>query len=339
MYRISKTSLVAPLLLLLATPLAAEVVGGVVLRVNDRVATVRDYQAREAAQAAALRQATLEPAEKARAEAAIPEGVVRDLLEELLILSRADQLGLSVSDLELQDYLQGDRERMGINTDDELRMALAQAGMTVSDYHSTVSKQLLWRKVMSREVFPRIQVPDEELRERYEELQEELTVPAQRRLEEVVVLEAADLNPAERQRIAEQVASAMESGESTEEAAAAFGEQVMAVEIGWVSPGDLASELETATWNLEPRAVTKPVSARGGLHVLRLLEARAESVRPFEEVRDQILAQERDQRMSTEMRSYLEELEAVAFIVGSLPDAAAGYKTASGRVLGAATSP
>jgi len=77
---------------------------------------------------------------------------------------------------------------------------------------------------------------------------------------------------------------------------------------------------------LQPGEVAEAVSARGGLHVLKMLEYEPESTQPFEDVRDLIQQEERDRLFSEEHDLYLTELAEAAYIVEKLPDGAEGYR-------------
>ena len=306
-----------------------------VLRVNDRIATLFDYRERLAARRALLaRDSSMDSAAKQEILATLPSAVLKEIFDELLMLSRADQLGIRVTEIEVQEAVNNLREQSGIETDEQFRQALANDGWTEEAFRQQLSQRILWNRVQQREVFPRIDVGEDELRAAYDENAERFRVPEQRRVEEVVVLESEGLSAADQQRIAGEIRDALiQGGDLRQEAELRGAETASFVEIGWVATGDLASELETAVWALQPGEISEPVSFRGGVHVLRLAEVKAATVRPFEEVRDGLLAQERARRLDVELDSYLEELELKSFFEGDPPPEAQGFRTASGRTL------
>jgi peptidyl-prolyl cis-trans isomerase SurA len=326
----------APLLLvagLLALPvgLAAQtfLINRVVLRVNDRIATLMDYQRQLSERRQAL-QAAQEVDEERRSELLASAGrtVMAEMYEELLLLSRADQLGARSSDVEVDEAVASMRQRMGLESEEEFRASLAAAGLTLEALRSRLRDNLLVQEVVGREVQNRIEIEEEELRRIWRENPEAFAIAAAVRLQDVVVLsEGRDM--AEVRDTAAKVRAELAAGGDIGEVAtrwAAEGKTTQMVDLGWVERSDLDPALEAAAWGLPLGGVSEPVQGRGGLHVLRLIERREASVRPFEEVKGAIEARQRQMRMASEYGKYLRELEESAHIVMQLPPEAEGFR-------------
>ena len=312
----------------------AEVINRVLLRVNDRIVTQYDYEVALGERQAAILRSGTDEAEQDRLLADAPLVVMRSLFDELLIVSRADQLGVTISEIDLEEAMRFQWEQSGIENEEQFRTALVQNGMTMSQYREMVSRQLLFQRVTGREVYPRVQVGDAELRDLYQDRTEDFLIPEQRRLVELVVLEGGEPSAANRDAIASELHARWLAGDDSEVIAEGQDpEVVQRIDIGWVSPGDLAPTLEAAAWQLEPGGVSGPITARGGLHLLRLLEVREASLRPFEEVRELLLRQERGRRLDEEMGVYLQELEEKAYFRSDLPPELAAFRTKSGRAV------
>ncbi|HUP22479.1 MAG TPA: SurA N-terminal domain-containing protein [Thermoanaerobaculia bacterium] len=333
---IARSALLASLGLAAAFPVAAEVANRVVLRVNDRIVTLYDFDRQLArARADILEQARDSEQQRTLLDNA-PREVMRSLFDELLILTRADQLGLAVRDLEVDQEIREQMTRFGLSTEEEMRAALAQNGITLEQFRTNLRNQLLWREVTQEELYPRIAVDEQELRALYRERASEFAVPEQRRLREVVVLEDGGLDADGRARVAGELRAAWVAGGDPEElvagARADHGELAVALlDVGWVGPGDLAPELERAVWQLAPGDVSEPIAARGGLHLAQVLELKEQSQRPFEDVRNALLARERSRRFEQELEKYLEELEEKAYYDFRPPQGLEDFETASGR--------
>ncbi len=88
------------------------------------------------------------------------------------------------------------------------------------------------------------------------------------------------------------------------------------IELGWVSPGDLDTNLETAVWKLATGSVSDPVEARGGLHLAQVIDRRESRVPPFSEVAEaDPQAREQDRVFREEIAKYMVELEKKSLIV------------------------
>ncbi len=298
----------------------------VVLRVNDRIVTLYDYQRAVADQIRTIRNSPrlTEPQRQERLDD-VGRVIMKAMFEEQLILSRADQLSVVVDDSDVEQQIQATWEQYGIENEEQFRDALAQSGMREEDFRNQMRKQLRSNIVRGREVASRIDLADEDLRRFYQDNEERFRIPERARFEEVVILE--DAVPDDRMApLAAQARTRLLSDTDAAEAAEALGEGATAVDVGWVEPGDLAPELDAIAWDLEPGGVAEAVAARGGLHVLKMLEREPASVQPFDDVREAIEREERGRLFEEEYVLYLDELAEAAYIVERLPDEAVGYR-------------
>ncbi|HSL84103.1 MAG TPA: SurA N-terminal domain-containing protein, partial [Thermoanaerobaculia bacterium] len=125
-----------------AAPAAADVVDRVVLRVNDKIATLLDYERRRAEMVSQVQTADVSDAQRAEAMAGLGNRLFRDMLEELLLLSRADQLRVHPSEDEVDRAVRRVRLDFGIATDDEFAAALATQGLSLAEFREQIRNQL-----------------------------------------------------------------------------------------------------------------------------------------------------------------------------------------------------
>jgi peptidyl-prolyl cis-trans isomerase SurA len=320
-----------------ASPLEADVINRIVLRVNDRIATLQDYELRRAQLLADLGQADLDEETRRKALGQLSERVYRDMFEELLLQSRADQLDIRVSERTLEEVIKSLREDMGVPDEAAFEIALAQSGMTVPEFRERWRENLRMREVVGLEVTGKIvgALNEDALRRIYRDQPERFRSPEQVRLREVVVLDTSSLSAEERATLAAQLQAAMASGEGFEELLAErkeAGELSGIIELGWVRPGELAADLEKVAFGLPVGGVSEPVPARGGHHVIQLLERRESRIQPFEEVSDAILRQERERLFPQRYREYLTQLEESSHIVLAPPPGAASFRQVEGSL-------
>ena len=298
----------------------------VILRVNDRIVTLYEYQRALAEQIRQIRNTPgLTELQRQERLGEVGRFIMKAMFEEQLILSRADQLAVTVDESDVEEQMRAVRERSGIETEEQFRDALAQSGMREQDFREQMRKQLRSNIVRGREVAPRVDLADEDLRRFYRDNQERFAISERARFEEVVILEG--VVPADRMApLASLARTRLVGGEAATDVAEGLGEGATAVDVGWVTPGDLAAALDAVAWDLQPGDVAEAVAARGGLHVLKMLEREPASVQPFEDVRDAIERAERGRLFDEEYLLYMEELADAAYIVERLPEEAVGYR-------------
>ena len=322
--------LLVPCLLLPMASVGEAQVNEIVLRVNDRIATTHDYESERMERFAAIQQAdSLTEERKQELLATLGETVMKDIFEQLLMLSRADQLKIQISPSEIDDAVERTMENFGIKNQAEFQAALQSSGMTEAKLRARLEKTLLTQKVMGEEVYSRVSLDEEDLRRYYQSHAEDFQVPQRLNLQEVVVLESGGLNDEDLALLAEEIRQQLSTGRDIEEVIAPYSEEGVStgvVDLGWVKVGDLNQDLEEAVWGLETGGVSPAVEARGGLHILVVAEREEARLLDFLEVQDQIRSIEQGRLMQDEMEKYVAELKNNSYIVANPPPEAAGFR-------------
>ena len=328
--------LAVPLTVLTAPrPASAEVLDKVVLRINDEIATLVDYQKRKAEMIDDINHRERDPAERQRLLGQAGEIVFKDLYEELLLRSRAGQIDVEITDDQVDRAIQQLRESNAIKSDEEFQAALAQSGTTLPKLRERLRGDLRLREVLGKEVNSKIKVDEEDQRRYYRKHVDDFRVPEQVQMKEVVVLETAVPSPEERARIAGEIKSAVAAGKPLDKAVEPYlaKGQVSAVsDLGLVSPGDLDPTLEKAAWSLQKGAVSAPVTGRGGLHLLQAIDRHESHIRPFNEVAATIQQKEEERVYRDKLAEYMAELQKESLIVADPPAEAAGFRSLLGPV-------
>jgi parvulin-like peptidyl-prolyl isomerase len=327
--KLASLTLILAFALALAPRAGAEVLNRVVLRINDQIATLYDYQQHREELVRDVLHREQDSGERQRQLGQTGEVAYADLFRELLLQSRADQLGVEVTDAQVDTAVSQLKQSYNIKSDDEFKAALAQSGVTEAQLRAQLRKQLRVQEVRGREVQGRVKVDEEDLRRYYRKNLEQFRQPEQLQLREAVVLDEGTAAAADRQRLAAEIRAKVQGGASLADAVADTvkkGTTSNAIDLGWVSPGDLDKNLEAAVWKLPKGAVSEPVQARGGLHLVQVLDRRESRVPPFSEVQQAIQAKEQERMFRQETAKYMVELEKKSLIVANPPAEAANFR-------------
>jgi len=309
----------------------AEVTNRIVARVNDRILTLYDFETRFQE---ALRRVGELPADETEREnlmGRVARGLMNSLWDDLLILSRADQRGWSISEAEVQSAIDEMKESSGVRSDAELAEALAREGLTFERWKEQIGNQLLYRQVIGREVYSEIRLAEEDLRRYYRSHPEEFRVPEQLQIQEIVVLEQDD--SAAMQRLADRLLEQLRAGTAMEDVVAGFsGDELSSIiDLGWVAIGDLDPKIAEALAEIDPGDFSAPIAARGGLHIARLIDRKEETIQPFMEIELALRQSEQNKRLQKKLKDYLIQLEKEAYFTLDAPAVAAGFRTATGE--------
>jgi peptidylprolyl isomerase len=79
-------------------------------------------------------------------------------------------------------------------------------------------------------------------------------------------------------------------------------------EIGWVRDDQLIPAIKQAIAGLQDNAVSDPIRATDGWHLVKLLETKAAATAPLAEVRDKVIQSLRQQKENENTRAYLQQM-------------------------------
>ncbi len=145
---------------------------------------------------------------------------------------------------------------------------------------------------------PEQAIDESSLREQYQRRIDEFTAPEERRVRHILISvpEAADESTLKdlRER-AQAVKQRLDAGEPFAEVAAEVSEDPGSAdnggELGWIGRGALDPAFEQAVFATEPQVTSDPVRSRFGYHLVEVLETRGGEPKPFESVRDELVAE------------------------------------------------
>lgn len=310
------------LLAALAAPLTdAAVVERIAVRVNDRILTSSELQAREEdAMRELLRSEAGLRGEPLQARAKeIRKKLVDDAVKELLLLDKAEALGIEITEAEVGEALMATRRQNRLTNDDEFRAALAQAGLTEEKLRETYRTNLTIQRVIGREIQSKLDFSDEQLRAFYNSDKEHrYRLPDRARLSEILVLASDDKEQrALARKVIDEARARIVGGEDFAAVAKEVSQGGTAEkggELGVVVRGELAPEIDAVVFSLESGQLSEPVSSKFGWHLLRVDERFPVTYTSFEEVKEQIRDKNQDSEFEKRIVEYVDKLRASAFI-------------------------
>lgn len=296
------------------------VVERVVAIVNDSIILASELDARmvpvraEAAQIADLK-------ERERRLAKLTTQVLDEMVSEELIVQAAEAAKVEVEASEVQAAL--DEIKQQNNLDDAgLAQVLAAQGYNITNYKQELRRQLLRLRAQNQLVAPKVQITEEDVRAKYDQMQ--------RRSESVSAVSLSHMlfrlpeHPSEQQltEARQKATKALDRVKAGEPFAKVAGEvsedegtKATGGTLGWFQRGSMANpEWEPIVFAMEKGDVRGPISGPQGLHVFLVSEVKKSELKPYPEMKEALTRDLRRKEMEKQTTTWLEELRKKAYI-------------------------
>jgi parvulin-like peptidyl-prolyl isomerase len=279
-----------------------QLVEGIVVRVNDRILTTADMRQRAAEHSA----------ETGRPfpSSAYPD-LVQEATDELCMLERAAELKLEVSDEEVNASLKQLRIQNNVPDEATFEKMLTGMGLTLQDLKTQLRDSILVNRLLRREVGD-LPITEEELRQRYAREKDQFMIGERIHLEHIVMPVAPDGSDLDAKLAAAHrlVAAARSSSDFKalvqQEVEAGHGS---GGDLGTLLVTDLRPEVRDAVAKLKPGEVSDPFTSSAGVHVVQLVERIPPTVKPFEQVEEELRNRELAERYHQHLAAVVAELK------------------------------
>jgi peptidyl-prolyl cis-trans isomerase SurA len=312
------------------------VVEEIIARVNNSIVTRADLRrAREALQQEVQQAQQQNPGQPAPDIAERQKDLLRDLIDQQLLIQKGQDLGVNV-DADVIKKLDQLRQQMNAKSMEDLEKAAAEQGVSFEDFKQNMKNNMITQQVIGKEVSSRIQVTKAEEQAFYEAHKSEMDQPEQVQLSEILVAIEAPKSPEAKEgdkkdalgepdpaavAAAEAKAKALleeiNKGEHFEEVAKKSSNGPTAAqggELGMFKRGVLAKALEDKTFAMKVGEVSEPIRTKQGFVILKVTGHTDGGIQPFDKVEEQIHETLYYQKLQPNLRQYLTKLREDAYI-------------------------
>jgi peptidyl-prolyl cis-trans isomerase SurA len=291
------------------------VVEDIVVRVNDQIITRSDVMRQEEQ----LAQAAAQPNYPKDRLADEQKNLLRDMIDQQLLLSRAKELGLN-ADADVIRQLDDMRKKNNIGSMEELEQEARKQGVNFEDLKAQIRNQLLTQMVVRDEVGRRLQMTQADAQKYYNEHKADFMQPEQIRLSEILIPtpeSATDAQLAQADAKAKDVRAQLEQGADFADLARKYSGGPSAAQggdLGLFKRGALAKVLEDQTFALQAGQVTQPIRTRQGYVILKVTKHDQAGPAPIADVQPQIEEALYMQQMQPALRAYLSKLREDSYV-------------------------
>ena len=301
----------ATLLFLVSTPtLADQLLDRVAAIVNDQIILQSELELKTRETAMGLRDKNIPVNNLSE----LQEKVLDSLILELLQKERAQQLGLIVTDEEINEQLTQIATQNNLSLLDLRNRLNAQQTNGFSDLRNNIEQQLLIQKLRQREIISRTMVTDDEINN-YLQRSRLDSSNTQTRLRHILITLPESATTAQRQAARNQIeslAQRLQMGEAFDQLAVRFSKGRKALQggdLGWLKQEQLPTFFAEALTDLKIGEVSPVISSPSGFHLIKLVNRKNENnqlVQQFKLHRFIVLS--RDAKTMTALPTSIQEI-------------------------------
>lgn len=219
--------------------------------------------------------------------------VLEQFITEKLLDAEIKRLDIRVSDQDIDRYIDQIKQRNRF-TDEQLRAALSQEGMTLEKYRDSVRAEIEKSEIINRQVRKRVNITPEDIERYYRLNQKKFRTKERARLRHLLFPLPEGAAP---EREKEALAKAAEiraravAGEDFAKLTREYsqGGALDGGDLGWVSRGSLLREVdEIAFEKLSLGEVSQPFRTKIGVHLVKLEDKEPSRPLPLAEVSEKI---------------------------------------------------
>jgi peptidyl-prolyl cis-trans isomerase SurA len=306
-------------LALLASTVRAEMVDRVAAVVNNEIITLGEVMKRAAPDLQRADQDTA-PENRAKKHEELIRKVLDVLIDEKVLDQELKEAKITIDDKQVDASVQEVMKRYNF-TPDQFAQAVANEGLSLSDYREQMRKQLGRYQLLREKVSKLVKVSEADVRSEYDRMAREEGKEMEVHVRHIVVQVPANAPQAD---VDKAYAAAKAISVEARQAGVDFAELAKkrsqgssaadGGDLGFFRRGAMVPAFEKVAFSLKPGEVSDPVRTSLGWHVLKLEEMRAIGLLPLAELKPQIeekLRREQGERASLQ---YVKQLRAAAVV-------------------------
>ena len=305
-----------------------QIIERVLAKINGEILTQGDLENRQVNELQRRGYQPTNDADLMRILNEVTPEIIASLVDELLLVQRGRGLGFGFTDELFDDFLTDARsgfrvpgQEQPFETNEEMLQAFEEAeGITKLELRRTIERQMLSQQTMQVEILNKVNITDTEARAYYEEHLSDYTTPPTAALREILIAvpDGASRSAEEAAKTtAKTTVTRLRQGADFAVLAAEVSDSPSKENGGKVGPllvSEYSNPIQGIINDLENGEIAEPIRTAQGFQIV-MLELRADpSVRPFDEVRDDISSGVFGDRRNEAYNQFIERLRDQAVI-------------------------
>ena len=292
----------------------AAVVDKIVVVVNNEIITQREIDVMLAPIYAQYR-TQYQGEEFIRKLEEVREDIIKQLIEDRLILSEAKKAAINVEDKEVNARVEDLKKKVGSEKD--LENMLGQQNLTLNELRARYKEKIMIRRLIDQKVGAKIIITPLEVKNYYNENTNQFLQPEEVRLRQILVRPKKEGAEGESLKLAREILKRIRDGCDFNGLAKEYSDGPGAGEgglMGYVKKGDLMPQIEDIVFNLKDGESSGIVQSVLGYHIFKVEDRRQRRSKELPEVRQDIEEYLYREKANQKLKGWIDSLAKSAYI-------------------------
>jgi peptidyl-prolyl cis-trans isomerase SurA len=241
------------------------------------------------------------------------EEILTQMINERITDQQAKKAGIEITSQEIDASIEQMKQANTL-TDEGLRLALSQQGLTLEEFKEKIRQQILRSKLVSREVKSKIVITREDIKNTYQKEAEKYSQPKKYYLRTILIRVPDNSGEQDKKAVEAKmldIYKKLEQGENFEELARIYTHPAIASSGGYLGgydPETLAPNIRDAVMNLNQGEFSSVLDTDQGYQIFFVDKIENKEGRSFDEASDEIEDRLYKEIVDERFSSWLQEL-------------------------------
>jgi peptidyl-prolyl cis-trans isomerase SurA len=292
----------------------AATINKVVAVVNDEVITQQDVDQLLAVMYAQYSQ-EFKGDELLKKMEDIKKDILNQMIEDKLVLSRAKELGIKITESEINEKL--DYIKRGFPSEEKFNAALETQGVTISSLKDRYKDQLMMKKLVDYEVRSKVSALPSEVNSYYEKHKDNFREADKYKVKNILVKAKDDVSFELAKVEIDGLYNKLQGGADFDDIARKSSQGPNAEkggDMGYIEKGQMLEALDNAIFRLKPGEFSEPVKSEIGYHIFKVEDIKYGKQASLEDVQKDIQMIIFQEKFKTMVGEWLSGLKKKAYI-------------------------
>lgn len=247
----------------------------------------------------------------------IKPSILDSIIVKKLLLKKAEEVKVTLPEGKVEEEINS--IKMNFESDEAFLADMTSKGYTLERLTSELSEDILIEELFKAEIEAKVTVEDEEVKKFYDDnVDTYFTKPETLRAAHILLKVEEDATEEKKEEILEEalrIKGEIDRGRDFTEAAMVYSQgpsRQYGGDLGEFQREQMVPEFSMAAFALEKDEVSEPVLTQFGYHIIKSAGISPASVQEFDDVKEQILQQLKNQKSAEMAQNYLKELKEAA---------------------------